>query len=63
MYRYEPKLVWLGHGGFGGGLVERFNVLKIFVVAETGEIDDSTVERVLLATGAGSLLCPKAEGN
>jgi hypothetical protein len=40
-----------------------FNVFKRFVVAKTGEIDDSAVERVSLATGAGSLLCPKAEGN
>jgi hypothetical protein len=40
-----------------------FNVLKRFAVAETGEIDDSAVERVSLATRAGSLLCPKVEGN
>ncbi len=55
--------MWSGHGGFGGELVERFNVLKRFVIAETGEIDDSAMERVLLATGAGSLSCPKAKGN
>jgi hypothetical protein len=53
----------VGHGGFGGGLFERFNVLKRLVVAEIGEIDDSAVETVALATGARFRSCPKAEWN
>ncbi len=53
----------VGHGGLGGGLLERFNVLKRFVVAEIGEIDDSAVERAALATGARFRLCPMAEWN
>jgi hypothetical protein len=34
------------------GLFERFNVLKRFVVAQIGEIEDNAVERVALPTRA-----------
>ncbi len=37
---------------FWRGLFERFNVLKRFVVAEIGEIEDNAVERVALPTRA-----------
>jgi hypothetical protein len=42
----------VGHGGFKGGLFKRFNVLKRFVAAEIGEIEDNAVERVALPTRA-----------
>ena len=38
--------------GFWRGLFKRFNVLKRFVVAEIGEIEDNAVERVALPTRA-----------
>ncbi len=43
------------------GLFKRFNVLKRFVVAEIGEIEDNAVERVALPTRAWPHLCPKAK--
>jgi hypothetical protein len=54
-----------GHAGwastfFGWGLCERFNVLKRLAVAETEEIEENVVKRVVLATGVCSHTCPKA---
>ncbi len=51
---------WLGIKVFGWGLCERFNGLKRFVVAETEEIEENAVKRVVLATGACYHACPKA---
>ncbi len=46
---------------FWRGLFERFNVLKRFVVAEIGEIEDIVAERFALTTRAWPHLCPKAK--